>query len=355
MSGSSFGTLFRISTFGESHGPGVGVIVDGVPPGLPLSEEDIQLEMNRRKPGQSEVTTPRQESDRVHILSGVFEGLTTGTPLGIVLYNQDMRPSAYDEIRELFRPGHADFTYLAKYGIRDHRGSGRASGRETAGRVAAGAVAKKLLARRGVSVTAYTLRAAGISCESYDPAVIEKNPMRASDPKAAEKMVARVKELAEIGDSAGGIIECRIQGVLAGLGEPVFDKLDAELGHAILSLGAVKGIEFGSGFGCADMRGSEHNDWMDSEGFLSNNAGGVLGGISTGQEIVFRAAVKPTSSITVQQKTRDIRGEEREIVTEGRHDPCICPRIVPVMEAMAAIVLEDQFMRHEALGRRYNL
>ena len=240
-----------------------------------------------------------------------------------------MRPSAYDDIRELFRPGHADFTYLAKYGIRDHRGSGRASGRETAGRVAAGAVAKKLLAQRGVSVTAYTLRAAGISCESYEPDVIEKNPMRACDSKAAEKMVARVKELSEIGDSVGGIIECRIQGVPAGLGEPVFDKLDAELGHAILSLGAVKGIEFGSGFACSDMRGSEHNDWMNSEGFLSNNAGGVLGGISTGQEIIFRAAVKPTSSITVKQKTRNIRGEEREIVTEGRHDPLHLPPYCP--------------------------
>ncbi len=349
MPGNSFGNLFRITTFGESHGPGVGVIIDGVTPGLELSEEDIQIEMNRRKPGQSDITTPRQESDRVHIMSGLFEGKTTGTPMGVILYNQDQRPGAYDDIKDMFRPGHADITYLKKYGIRDHRGSGRASGRETAGRVAGGAVAKKLLARRGVTITAYTLRAGGFQCETYDPSVIEKNPMRACDPVAAEKMARKVRELSEKGDSTGGIIECRINGLPPGLGEPVFDKLDAELAKAILSLGAVKGIEFGSGFGCADMSGSEHNDWMDKNGFQSNNAGGILGGISTGQELIFRAAVKPTSSITAKQRTLDKDGNEREIITEGRHDPCICPRIIPVMEAMAAIVLEDHFKRQEAM------
>ena len=349
MAGSSFGTLFRITTFGESHGPGVGVIVEGATPGLPLCDEDIQIEMNRRKPGQSDITTPRQESDRVHIMSGVFEGHTTGTPIGVVLYNQDMRPSAYEEIRDLFRPGHADYTYLQKYGVRDYRGSGRASGRETAGRVAGGAIAKKLLSARGIRITAYTLRAAGIACEIYDPEAIEKNPMRACDPQAAEKMAERVRELSAAGDSVGGIVECRVNGLPAGLGDPVFEKLDAELGRAILSLGSIKGIEFGVGFGCADMNGSEHNDGMDTAGFISNNAGGILGGISTGQEIIFRAAVKPTSSITVKQKTRDIHGNEREIVTEGRHDPCICPRIVPVIEAMTAIVLEDHYLRQATL------
>lgn len=349
MAGSSFGKLFRITTFGESHGPGVGVIIEGAAPGVELSEADIQLEMNRRKPGQSDLTTPRSEADAVHIMSGVFEGVTTGTPIGVILYNKDMRPSAYDEIKELFRPGHADFTYLEKYGIRDYRGSGRASGRETAGRVAGGAVAKKLLARRGVSVKAHTRRAAGISCESYNPDEIERNPMRAADPAAAEKMAARVRELAAIGDSVGGIVECRVSGLPAGLGDPVFEKLDAELARAMVSLGAVKGIEFGSGFACADMRGSEHNDGMDKQGFLTNNAGGVLGGLSTGQELVFRVAVKPTSSITVKQRTRDTAGNEREIITEGRHDPCICPRIVPVIEAMCAIVLEDHFKRQAAL------
>ena len=272
MAGSSFGTLFRITTFGESHGPGVGVIVEGATPGLELSEEDIQREMNRRKPGQSDITTPRQESDRVHIMSGLFEGRTTGTPIGVILYNQDMRPSAYDDIKELFRPGHADYTYLQKYGIRDYRGSGRASGRETAGRVAGGAIAKKLLAARGITITAHTLRAAGVSCGSYDPSVIEQNPMRAADLEAAGKMADRVRELAEAGDSTGGIVECRVSGIEAGLGDPVFEKLDAELARAILSLGAVKGIEFGSGFGCVDMRGSEHNDGMNAGGFTSNNA-----------------------------------------------------------------------------------
>lgn len=349
MPGNTFGTLFKITTFGESHGGAVGVIVDGVTPGLEISEAEIQLEMNRRKPGQSDVTTPRKESDQVHIMSGIFEGRATGTPMMIILYNQDQRPSAYDEIRELFRPGHADITYQKKYGIRDYRGSGRASGRETAGRVAAGAVARKSLRNRGVSVLAYTKRAAGVQCETFDPDIIEKNPMRACDPVAAAEMEKRVIQLAREGDSTGGMVECRITGVAPGLGDPVFEKLEAELGRAMLSLGAVKGIEFGSGFACVDMNGSEHNDWMDSSGYLSNNAGGTLGGISNGQDIVFRIAVKPTSSITKKQKTISKSGEETEIVTEGRHDPCICARIIPVVEAMACLVLEDQYKRQAAL------
>ena len=350
MAGSSFGQSFRITTFGESHGGAVGVVIDGVMPGLELTEKDIQKELDRRKPGQSEITTPRKEDDLVSILSGVFEGRTTGTPLLLILYNSDARPEAYDAIKNLFRPGHADYTYLKKYGIRDWRGSGRASGRETAGRVAAGAVAKKILKSRGVEIVAYTLRAAGVSCRVYDPAVIEKNPLRACDASAAREMAERIAALKSEEDSAGGVVECRVLGVPAGLGEPVFDKLDAELAHAMLSIGAVKGIEFGAGFRGADMKGSEHNDQMSAAGFLTNNAGGIIGGISTGEEIVFRLAVKPVSSIAKPQRTLDLRGSEAVIRTEGRHDVCICPRIVPVVEAMAAIAVEDHFKRQAALG-----
>ncbi|ERP31110.1 chorismate synthase [Chitinivibrio alkaliphilus] len=348
MSGSTFGTLFRISTFGESHGGAVGCVLDGAPPGLALSEEDIQKQLDRRKPGQSSVTTPRKEPDKVHLLSGIFEGQTTGTPILMILYNKDAQPSAYNDIKEMFRPGHADYTYLKKYGIRDYRGSGRASGRETAARVAAGAVAQKLLSQRGVSITAYTSRTAGISCTTYNPAEIENNPMRACDPVAAEQMVSRIEALAQEGDSVGGIVECRITGVREGLGEPVFDKIEADLAKAMLSLGAVKGFEIGRGFAAADLQGSEHNDAMDAHGFKTNNAGGVIGGITTGEEIYFRIAVKPTSSISKEQDTVDLDGNERVIRTEGRHDPCICPRIVPVVEAMAGLVLEDHYKRFES-------
>lgn len=349
MPGSTFGSLFRVTTFGESHGGAVGVVVDGATPGIPLEEAEIQKDLDRRKPGQSKVTTPRKETDAVNLLSGIFEGKTTGTPIMMILFNRDADPKAYAEIKNLIRPGHADYTYQKKYGLRDYRGSGRASGRETAGRVAAGAIAKKMLHRRNVSVLAYTVRAAGVSCEMFDPSIIEDNPMRAPDMDAAEEMVRRVTSIAEEGDSVGGIVECKISGVPPGLGDPVFDKLEAELGRAVLSIGAVKAIEFGAGFNAADMKGSEHNDWLDETGFLSNNAGGVLGGLSTGQDIVFRIAVKPTSSIASAQKTVDIDGHPRHIVTEGRHDPCICPRIVPVVEAMAAIVIEDQFKRQASL------
>ncbi len=349
MPGSSFGHLFRITTFGESHGGAVGVVVDGATPGLEISEAEIQQQLDRRKPGQSDVTTPRSEPDTVHILSGVFEGQTTGTPILLILYNKDARPSAYDDIKHLFRPGHADYTYHRKYGLRDYRGSGRASGRETAGRVAAGAIARKLLARRGVEAIAYTKRAAGVACETIDVTQIEQNLMRACDPDAAKRMIEKVRQARDVGDSFGGIVECRVSGVDAGLGEPVFDKLDAELARAMVSLGAVKGIEFGEGFAAADMSGSEHNDAMGPDGFLTNHAGGVLGGISTGEEIVFRVAVKPTSSISQPQQTVSIDGQTETIETHGRHDPCICPRIVPVVEAMTAIVLEDHYKRQEAL------
>ncbi len=349
MAGSSFGHVFRLTTFGESHGGAVGVIVDGVTPQVEISPEEIQVQLDRRKPGQSFITTPRKEPDKVNILSGVFEGKTTGTPVLMILYNSDAEPSAYDEIKGMFRPGHADFTYLKKYGIRDYRGSGRASGRETAGRVAAGAIARKLLARRGVSVLAYTVRAAGIQCTKFEPDQIEDNMLRACDPDAAVKMVERISEIKDTEDSVGGVVECRITGLQAGLGEPVFDKLDAQLANAMLGIGAVKGIEFGAGFAAADMTGSEHNDQMGPNGFVTNNAGGIIGGISTGEEIVFRMPIKPVSSISREQKTVDIEGNERTIRTEGRHDACICPRIVPVVEAMACLVIEDHYKRQAAL------
>lgn len=349
MPGSTFGTLFRISTFGESHGGAVGVILDGATPGLELSEEDIQRELDRRRPGQSDVTTPRQETDTVHILSGVFEGRTTGTPIMMLVYNRDAQSSAYSNIRDVFRPGHADFTYTRKYGFRDYRGGGRSSGRETVGRVAAGAVAKKLLARRGVCIRAYTVRAAGVACETVDYAEIEKNIVRACDPVAANEIIRRIVAAREDCNSIGGIVECRVTGVAAGLGEPVFDKLDADLAKAIISIGATKGIEFGAGFKAADMTGREHNDEMGEDGFRTNHAGGILGGISTGADIVFRVVFKPTASIAQPQQTVDVHGNEVTICTEGRHDPSIFPRAIPVVEAMTAIVLEDHYKRQDAL------
>ncbi|WP_138751251.1 chorismate synthase [Paenibacillus sinopodophylli] len=349
MAGNTYGESFKITTFGESHGEAVGVIVDGVTPGVELDEQYIQLQMDRRKPGQSSVTSPRKEYDIISILSGMFEGKTTGTPLFIMLHNKDMRPDAYSDIQYSFRPGHADFTYLQKYGIRDHRGSGRASGRETAGRVAGGAVARKLLENKGISIVAYTKEIGGIKCETFVEESIEQNAVRACDPEAAVRMIKKIEHLASIGDSCGGIVECRIRGMKPGIGEPVFDKLDAELAKAMLSIGAVKGIEFGAGFAAADMLGSEHNDEMSKDGFLSNHAGGIIGGISTGEEIVFRIAVKPTSSISLPQHTVDIHGDEKMIETIGRHDPCICPRIIPVVEAMACIVVEDLWKRQAAM------
>lgn len=349
MPGNTFGTLFKITTYGESHGKSVGVIVDGVPPGLPVTEEYIQKELNRRKPGQSDVTTPRNEQDEVHILSGVFEGKATGVPIMLALYNKDTEPQAYDDIKHSFRPGHADYTYIQKYGFRDWRGSGRASGRETAGRVAAGAIAKKMLAEKNINITAYTIEAGGIRCEHIDLDVIEKNIMRAPDLATAEKMVAKAVQLKEEKNSMGGIIECRITGAHAGLGEPVFDKLDALLAHAIMSIGAVKGFEVGLGFEASRLSGREHNDTMRKSGFVTNNAGGILGGISTGEEVIFRAAVKPVSSIATPQQTINEKGEEIDLVTEGRHDACICPRVVPVVEAMSAIVIVDLLKQHTAL------
>lgn len=349
MPGSVFGERLKISTFGESHGEAVGVIIDGATPGVELEESYIQIQMDRRKPGQSSVTSPRKEYDKIKIVSGVFEGKTTGTPICIMLFNHDMQPSAYSDIKDSYRPGHADFTYHKKYGIRDHRGSGRASGRETAARVAAGAVARKLLEKRGVSVVAYTSEIGGIQGEQFVESFIEQNPVRACDPVAAEKMVKLIESLAVEGDSCGGIVECVVRGVAPGLGEPAFDKLDADLAKAMLSIGAIKGIEFGAGFAAAKMLGSEHNDQMNSDGFLTNNSGGIIGGISNGADIVFRVVVKPTSSISKPQQTLTVDGTETEISTVGRHDPCICPRIIPVVESMVCLVVEDHFKRQAAL------
>jgi chorismate synthase len=349
MSGSIYGKIFTISTFGESHGKAVGVVVDGVTPGIELCEKDIQKDLDRRKPGQSSVTTPRKESDTVQIMSGVFEGKTTGTPVMMIVHNQDQRSKDYGNIKDLFRPGHADYTYTEKYGIRDYRGSGRASGRETTGRVAAGAIAKKLLASKGIKVLASTKNLGGIEASKYCPDEIEKNIVRTADPDVAQEMIDLVHASIEKQNSVGGIVECRITGVSAGIGEPVFDKLDAELAKAALSIGGVKGIEFGAGFSVANMSGKEHNDEMDADGFKTNNAGGIIGGISTGNEIIFKIAVKPTSSISQPQNTVDINGKEVVCETHGRHDPCLCPRIIPVLEAMSAIVIIDLIKQNAAL------
>lgn len=350
MPGSSFGQEFRITTFGESHGGAIGVIVEGVIPNILLSEKDVQIELDRRKPGQSSITTPRNESDTVHFMSGIFEGKTTGTPLAMIIYNGDQQPEAYDSIKNLFRPGHADYTYQKKYGIRDYKGSGRASGRETAARVAAGAVAKKILLEKyNINVTAYVTKAGGIECKSHNLEEIEKNIVRACDSNAAKTIIDIIHKAKIEKNSIGGIVECEISGVPPGLGEPVFDKLDADLAKGIMSIGAVKGIEFGRGFAVADTTGKDNNDCMDKNGFLSNNSGGIIGGISNGEKIIFRAAIKPTSSISLPQKTVDLHGNETTCITEGRHDPCICPRIVPVIEAMSAIVIVDHIKRQKAL------
>ncbi len=346
---STFGELVRMTTFGESHGPAIGVVIDGVPAGIEFDEERVQRELDRRRPGQSKVTTARAEADRLNVMSGVFEGRTTGAPLCLLIYNQGKDPSAYDKLWDIFRPGHADFTYFRKYGIRDHRGGGRSSGRETAARVAAGAVALVAIEKRGIGVTAHTLEIAGVRAETFEPSAIEANPVRCADPQAATRMEAAILEARSEDDSVGGIVEVRISGLPPGLGDPVFYKLDAVLAHAIMSIGAVKGFEIGRGFAAARLRGSENNDEMSAEGFRSNNAGGILGGISTGQDIILRFAVKPTASIDRPQRTVDTQGRERVIEIGGRHDPCIVPRVVPVAEAMSAWVLWNAVLWQERL------
>lgn len=341
MSGNTFGKNFRITTFGESHGPGIGVVIDGVPAGLEMDETFLQAELDRRRPGQSKVTTQRNEADRAEILSGVFEGKTTGCPLAILIRNSDQHSSDYSNVANLFRPGHADYTYFQKYGIRDYRGGGRSSGRETAARVAAGAVAKMFLKTKGIQVRACALNIAGIKAEKFLWDEVENNIVRSPDPEAAVKMVEAIQQAQLAHDSVGGIVLCELLNVPAGLGEPAFDKLDAELAHAMLSVGAVKGIEFGAGFEVASMRGSENNDAITPEGFSTNNAGGILGGISNGDTIVFKVAVKPTPSIARKQQSIDTNRNPVDVEIKGRHDPCLVPRMVPVIEAMAALVLAD--------------
>lgn len=361
MAGNIFGQMFRITTWGESHGRAVGVVVDGLPAGLPFSESDIQKELARRRPGQSDVSTPRSEADRVEILSGIFEGISTGTPISMLVWNSDARSSSYDAIKNTPRPGHADFTYMARYGIRDHRGGGRSSARETIGRVAGGALAKLLLSRSGIRIAGHVLELGAIRANplSFEEILenVEKTPVRCADLAAAEKMLEKVAALRQEGDSVGGIVEIIVKGVPAGIGEPVFDRLDADLAKALMSIPAVKGFEIGAGFEAARMRGSEMNDSFRIEDgeitCTSNNAGGVLGGISTGLDIVCRAAVKPTPSISKLQQTVDLTTRENaEISIKGRHDPTIPPRMVPVAEAMVALVLADHMLRSGFINPR---
>jgi chorismate synthase len=363
MSGNTFGTIFRVTTWGESHGAAVGVVIDGCPPGIPLGEAEVQKELDRRRPGQSDISTPRKEEDRVTILSGIFEGRTTGTPISMIVKNKDADSSPYEKLRHTPRPGHADYPYDAKYGIRDHRGGGRASARETIGRVAAGAIARKVLAGHGIDVFAHVIELGGVRARESEitPSMVKENiertPVRCADLNAAEQMIELIRSVREQGDSLGGIVEIVATGATAGIGEPVFDKLDADLAKALMGIGAVKGVEIGAGFRCAGMKGSEMNDTFGispngEEVVVSetNNAGGILGGLSTGAPIVCRIAVKPTPSISLPQKTVDLRTmQETEITIKGRHDPAIPPRIVPVAEAMVAIVLADHLLRNTAL------
>ena len=345
----SFGRFLTITTFGESHGPAVGVILDGCPPGIALDEATVQRDLDRRRPGQSAVTTQRQEPDQVEILSGVFEGITTGASIAMMVRSVDARPKDYSKLKDLFRPGHADFTYWEKYGVRDHRGSGRASGRETVARVAAGAVARRILEGEGCEVRAYTVQVGDLVARERDLDTAETNPVRCPDLAIAAEMERAILAAREAGDSLGGIVEVLATGVPVGLGDPVMDKLEASLAAGLMSIGAVKGFEIGEGFAAARLRGSQMNDAMTATGFASNRAGGILGGISTGEPVVCRVAVKPPSSIAIAQRTVDVTGEERELTVEGRHDPCLCPRVVPVVEAMTCLVLADALIRQRAI------
>ncbi len=353
MPGNAFGQAFRFTTWGESHGPAIGCVLDGVPPRIPLKEADIQVWLDRRRPGQSKYTTQRKELDRIRILSGVFEGVTTGTPIALVIENEDQRSKDYSEIKEKFRPGHADYTYWAKYAIRDYRGGGRSSARETALRVAAGAVARKVLGDAiGIRGALVQMGPHEIDRDRWAWAQVEQNPVWCPDPEAAAAWANYLDRVRKAGSSAGAVIEIVADGVPPGLGEPVYDKLDADLAKAMMSINAVKGVEIGAGFEAAALSGEENADEMragdDGLRFLSNRAGGILGGISTGQEVVVRFAVKPTSSILTPRKTVDVRGQDTEIVTKGRHDPCVGIRAVPVGEAMVAVVLADHLLRHRA-------
>ena len=349
MSGNSFGKLFTVTSFGESHGPALGCIVDGCPPGMALCEQDLQRDLDRRKPGKSRHTTQRREADEVQILSGVFEGRTTGTPIGLLILNTDQRSKDYSRILDRFRPGHADYTYQQKYGFRDYRGGGRSSARETAMRVAAGAIARKYLFEHcGMRIRGYLAQLGPLRLEFRDWRVVETNPFFCPDPSRVAELERYMDALRKEGDSIGARVNVVASGVPQGLGEPVFDRLDAEIAHALMSINAVKAVEIGAGFSCVEQKGTEHRDEITPEGFLSNNAGGVLGGISSGQDIVASIALKPTSSIRLPGRSIDVQGEPVEVVTTGRHDPCVGIRATPIAEAMLAIVLMDHLLRHRA-------
>jgi chorismate synthase len=349
MSGNSFGRLFTVTTFGESHGPALGGVVDGCPPGLALDEEDLQRDVDRRRPGASRFTSQRREADRVRILSGLFEGRTTGTPIGVVVENEDQRSYDYEKIRDRFRPGHADYTYQQKYGMRDHRGGGRSSARETVIRVAAGAIARKYLKERlGVTIRGWLAQVGTLRFAVVDPDAVDTNPFFCPDPSRVAELEELISRLRREGDSIGARVTVHARGVPPGLGEPVFGRLDADLASAMMGINAVKGVEIGDGFGVVEQRGSEHRDELTPDGFLSNHAGGTLGGISSGQDIIVSLALKPTSSIVLPGRTIDVTGQAVEISTTGRHDPCVGLRAVPIAEAMLALVLMDHFLRHRA-------
>jgi chorismate synthase len=349
MSGNTFGKLFCITSFGESHGPAIGCVVDGCPPGLVLSEKDIQTDLERRRPGKSRHTTQRREPDTVQILSGVFEGRTTGAPIALLIENVDQRSKDYSNIKDRFRPGHADYSYLKKYGLRDYRGGGRASARETAVRVAAAAIARKYLLKTcGIVVRGYLAQLGPIRAEQLDWREVENNPFFCPDAAKVSEMEAYMDALRKEGNSIGARINVVAQGVPPGLGEPTFDKLDAEIAHAMMSINAVKGVEIGAGFAAVTHRGTEHRDEMTPEGFLSNNAGGILGGITSGQDILVSIALKPTSSLRLPARTVDIYGQPAEVITTGRHDPCVGIRATPIAEAMLILVLMDHWLRHRA-------
>ncbi|MGB6971111.1 MAG: chorismate synthase [Desulfobulbales bacterium] len=349
MAGNTFGKIFRVTTWGESHGSALGAVIDGCPPGLELDVTDIQYDLDKRRPGKGGGESPRREPDQVEILSGVFEGLTTGTPISLIIYNKDAQSKAYDHLQDIFRPGHGDLTYLKKYGIRDHRGGGRASARETAARVAAGAVARKVLAENDISVIAYTVALGDVSTSRRNMKDITKNRLYCPDMATAVLMEEFINTVRKKGDSLGGVVEIKATGCPVGLGEPVFDKLDAVLAQALMSIGAVKGVEIGAGFRAAELLGSENNDAITPKGYRTNNAGGILAGISNGDPIIVRAAVKPIPSISLEQDTMNLDNEPVKIKVGGRHDISAIPRIVPVCEAMICLALADHLLRQKAI------
>ncbi len=349
MSGNTWGRFFKVTTFGESHGPAIGAVVDGCPPSVKITREDIQHDLDRRRPGQSEMTTSRSEADQVEILSGIMDDTTTGAPIGLLIRNKDAKSSSYDNLKELFRPGHADLSYFLKYGIREYRGGGRSSGRETASRVAAGAIARVILKDMGVSVYGFTVQIGGIVAKGRNLDARDKNPVRCPDKAAAVEMEALVAKCSKNGDSVGGVVEIIAKGVPAGLGEPVFDKLDAEIAKAMMSIGAVKAVEIGKGMEVSSMKGSELSDpfVIGEDGKVKskyNHSGGIIGGISTGDPVCVRIGIKPTASISIEQDTVDIHGKKQTVKVTGRHDPCLCPRIVPVAEAMMCLLLLDNML-----------